>query len=91
MTPSDRELLRHAALDALALRHPAALSAGGIKRALVRDLPFPVPDEDLDSALALLAATTPPLIECNVDPLGTTKYYRATPDGVIKAERSSTK
>ena len=81
-----KEDLRHAALAALAVRAPAALSTRQLARAVKRDLDFLFEETDVAAALALLEGLK--LAESAVDNLGTTTYWRASAAGVLKHERA---
>lgn len=83
-----KEELRHAALDALAVRAPAALAPRQVLNAVKKEIPFHVELHELVAALELLAGVKPePLAEFVTDDLGATRYWRATSAGVLKAER----
>lgn len=85
MNPADAEILRHAALDALVLRHPAALTPRALRRALEKEVAFPVTDEALASALEILRGKN--LATAAPDPLGATTWWTATADAVLAVER----
>jgi len=85
MTNEEKEELRRATLQAVAIRHPAALTVKQIARAVKREVPFLFEESDLTAALELLAGLS--LVEFAVEELGVTKYWRATAAGVLKIER----
>ena len=85
LTVEQKEDLRHAALAALAIRHPAALSARQVMRAAKRDLPFLFEESDTVAVLELLCSLD--FASKSVDELGTTNYWQATGKGVLKHER----
>jgi len=81
------EAIRHAVLEALAVRHPAALPVPGVRRAIQRDasLDFEPTPAELSSALELLIGLG--YVERVPDPLGATNYYKATAAGLLHWER----
>ena len=79
------EDLRHAVAEAMALRHPAALSPRQIQRAAAKDLAFQFDEADVVAALELLKGLK--LAEFTPDGLGSTNYWRATSECVLKVER----
>ena len=86
--PADRaELLRHAALECLAARHPVALPLGGIRRRIATMLDWTPTDPDLVSALALLVDKG--LAKSEPDTLGSSVWYSATADGLLRIERGN--
>jgi len=85
MSPEDKELLRHAVLDCLATRHPAALPIPGLLRRLKTELDFPCSEADVQSALDLLISLGH--VHADFDPLGASKWYSATGQGLLAAER----
>lgn len=87
MTP-DKEILRHAVLECLALRHPAALPLKGIARRVTTTVDFKVTDEDLESALALLVDLG--LVRKQTDELGPSCWWNATAKGVLAYEQKGT-
>jgi hypothetical protein len=82
-----KEELRHAALEYLAARHPAAMTVRACHRTIAREIGSEITEEDVEAALELLAALRPPLAACVRDALGATKYWRATATGVLAFER----
>ena len=87
LNAEQKEELRHAVLTALALRHPAALHARQLVRAVAKELPYAVTAEDVAAACELLAGLTPPLAAPIDDPLGSSRLWRASSAGVLQAER----
>ena len=85
MNAEQKENLRHAALEVLASRHPAAWSAIAISRELKKLLGDTPPDDELKSALAFLVDAR--LLTIVRDELGSTTYFAATKDGVLAVER----
>lgn len=86
LTNEQKEELRHAVLEALVLRHPAALSPRQLHRAVKKELPFLFEEAEVVGACEILRGLT--LAEFTVDELGGTKYWRATSQGVIHHERA---
>ncbi len=86
MKTEDRETLRHATLEALALRHPAALSLGAVARAVRKELAFPFEETDLASALEMLKGLG--LTQSLPDPFGASQCWCATANGVLHFERN---
>lgn len=80
-----KEDLRHAVLDVVALRHPAALTLRAIRRHVAVEIGFQVEEPDVEAAAELLVGLGQFAVE--PDPLGSTRYYRATPAGVLAQER----
>jgi|DewCreStandDraft_4_1066084.scaffolds.fasta_scaffold37355_5 hypothetical protein len=85
MSPEDKELLRHAVLDCLATRHPAALPIAGILRRIKTELDFPCSEADVESALDLLISLGH--VHAAFDPLGRSRWYAATGQGLLYTER----
>jgi hypothetical protein len=85
MTPEDKELLRHAVLEAVVIRHPTAMAVRAISRHVATGVGFKVGEEDIKSAaefhVSLGNFTVAP------DPLGGSRYYTATAVGVLAYER----
>jgi len=83
-----KEDLRHAALVALAIRAPAALSLRQVFHAVKKEVPFLFEEADLTAALSLLVALTPePMAKASVDFVGSSVYWSATPAAVLHVER----
>ena len=85
MSNEEKELLRHAALETLAARHPAALPLSGIARRVRTEVDFSFPDTELAAALDLLKGLG--LVQTQYDELGASMWYQATAAGVLKVER----
>lgn len=85
MTPEQKENLRHAVLEVVALRHPAALPTRAIRRHVAVEVGFTVSEEDVAGAAEFHVGLGNFKVE--PDPLGSTKYYTATPAGVLASER----
>jgi hypothetical protein len=87
MKPNQNEELRRACLDVLASRHPTALEPRAIRRRIVQErlVDFEFDDPALDSALEFLAGQK--RLECAVSEYGSTKYWRATAEGMLAFER----
>ena len=86
LTTEQKEDLRHAIAEALAVRHPSALSTRQIARAVKKEIPFPFEDAEVDAACEMLRGLG--LCVVNKDELGTTKYWTATSQLVLKVERA---
>ena len=86
LTNEQKEDLRHAAREALVLRHPAALSVRQLTKPVKKELPFLFEEADLTAALEVLRGLRH--AEWTMDELGGTKYWRATSEGVLAQERS---
>jgi hypothetical protein len=86
LTNEQKEDLRGAALQALAVRHPAALTPRQVFHAVKKELPFLFEEGDLAAALELLRGLR--LCEWIISEFGGTKYWRATSDGVLHYERA---
>jgi hypothetical protein len=80
-----REDLRHAVAETMALRYPAALSPRRISRAAAKELAFQFEEADVIAALELLKGLK--LADSMTDGLGSTNYWRATSECVLKVER----
>jgi hypothetical protein len=87
ITNEQREELRHAALEFLSIRHPAAFNLRQIHRALNRELGFLVEAADIESALQFLRGLK--FTDTTPDELGSTFYWRATSEGVRAYERGA--
>jgi hypothetical protein len=85
LTNEQKEELRHEVLTALAVRHPAALSARQVFRVVKRELPFLFEESDVLAALELIKGFG--WAEFTIDELGTTRYWRCTSNGVLHYER----
>jgi len=88
MNAAEKEMLRHAVLDVVALRHPNAMTVRAIRRAVAVEIGFPVELTDVESAAELQVSLDH--FASEPDPLGSTKYYTATAAGVLAQERDAT-
>jgi len=89
LTHEQKEELRHAALEALVIRAPAALSVRQLARAVKKEVPFLFEETDLTAALAILHGHLPPLVMSTNDELGSSQYWSATTPGVLFIERGN--
>lgn len=87
MTATEKEALRHAALENIVARRPAALPAPGIRRRLAVELDFHYTDEQLAAELEFLRDKG--LIKFELDELGSTRWWSATAAGVLAVERQA--
>lgn len=87
LSNDQKEELRHATLEEVAARAPAALSPRQIQRAVKRALPFLFEEADVTAALELLKGLPQPLVIDTRDELGGTRYWAATSEGVLFVER----
>jgi hypothetical protein len=85
MTNDDKELLRHAVLEVLTTRHPAALPVGGIARRVRTQMDVDCTEEEVMGALELLKGME--LVKSQYDELGGSTWWQATPAGVLAVER----
>jgi alkylation response protein AidB-like acyl-CoA dehydrogenase len=87
LTPSEKEALRHAALEYLAERARFFFDAPAITRALQRRsyVDFQIDTDCVREALGFLLETN--LVKCKVDDLGSTKVYAASAQGILAEER----
>jgi hypothetical protein len=85
MDAQEKEDLRHAILKVVADRHPAALPVRAISRHAAREVGFAFRDEDAEAQCLFLVGMH--LLAQAPDPLGSTKYFSATPQGVLARER----
>lgn len=87
MRAEQAEQLRHAVLEVLATRFPTALPPGGIRRRIAMDaaVDFGYSDEELNAALEFLRQEK--LVFFTQDPLGASKYWGSTSEGVKACER----
>lgn len=88
LTVEQKEDLRHEVRTALAIRHPAALTPRQLMRMVKKELDFLFEEPDVIAALELLRGLSPAETDFTADPLGTTKYWRATSAGVLAHERA---
>ena len=89
MPVEQNELLRHSVIEYLVLRRPAAFSADSIAR-LIRVnqmIDFEATADQCGRELVLLKDLG--LVEEITDPLGSTRYHRATGKGVLETERKN--
>lgn len=85
LTKDEKEMLREVVLEVLSARHPAALTLAGIARRASIEVDFQVSEEDAHGAVQLLSGLG--LANREVDPLGSTPYWRASSAGVLAVER----
>ena len=83
-TPAEKEDVRHAVRTYLYDRQRAAQTIATIARNLRRD-GTRCDEDDVEIALAFLEGAEQATAE--PDPLGSTKYYRLTSDGILAHER----
>jgi hypothetical protein len=81
----ESEMVRHAVLECLVLRHPAALPVAGIVRRCKTTLDFEPSSAGVDSALAMLQDLG--LVKSQYDELGGSQWWSATAQGLLKKER----
>lgn len=87
MTFEQKEQLRQATLEVLVACHPLARPVHAIRRNVNREVTFHFTDEDLESALEFLRAMA--FLEYASDRLGSTKWWQATPAGILQIERTA--
>lgn len=85
MTPEQKELLREATLEALVACHPVPRPTHAIRRILLRQVTFAFAEDDLRSVLEFLVGLG--FVSVQNDPLGSTRWWTATPDGILTLER----
>lgn len=87
MESEQKESLRREVLQCLAVRHPLAFTSSNVTERIRRRrlLDFSFIEEDVAQALALLQDLG--LVSSEADPLGSTRYHKATGKGVLEAER----
>ena len=85
MTTQEKELLRHAALEALAARQGIALTVAGIARRVRTEVDFKFTDEELRAELDFLMSLG--FVGFDFDELGSTSYWKVTAKGVLHYER----
>lgn len=88
LTNEQKQELRRTVLEAMVVRHPAALAPRQIQRAVKRELDFLFEETDVLAALELLRGLENPLVVATSDPLGAGQYWAATAAGVLFVERS---
>lgn len=81
----EKELLRHAVIECLGARHPAALPIAGITRRVSQELDFAVDQGDVNAALVMLQDKG--LVRYQHDELGSSQWWCATAAGVLHVER----
>lgn len=86
MLSEDNEMLREAVLQNLVRRFPVTMSAAGVRRAVLIELPFHVDLEAVLAALEYLRGLG--AVEFALEELGPTKWWKATTKGVQHVERS---
>jgi hypothetical protein len=85
MDAEAKEHLRHELIEALAVRHPAAITWQAARRAVMKEFDFDLTEEDMVAALQFLIGLG--CAEKTVDDFGGTGYWRATSAGVLAYER----
>jgi hypothetical protein len=85
MNAQEKEELRHAVLECLAARHPAALNLDQIWKRAAKQLDFGFERLEVEPALAVLEDLK--LVQVQQDSLGSTRYWSATAAGVLLIER----
>ena len=85
MNAQENEELRHATLEFLAARHPAAYAAAAVQRRVSLEIGAKVEARDVEGALAFLEGKG--YARHVTDGLGATKHWLATPEGILAVER----
>lgn len=85
MNAQEKEEIRHVVLEALALRHPIALTVNAIWRRVKAQLDFEITEADVEAALEFLRGMG--LMQSKTDDMGSTKHWQATSQGVLAHER----
>jgi hypothetical protein len=85
LAAGEKELLRHAVLECLAARHPAALPVAGVTRRVAQEVDFKVDQGDVHAALVILREKE--LVRYQLDELGSSQWWCATAAGVLQIER----
>ena len=85
MNAQQKQDLRHVCLEFLAMRHPTAHGARAVRRTVARELDFAIAEDEVTGILEFLHQLG--LVRVELDPLGSTKYFAATPAGVLAHER----
>jgi len=88
LSNDQKQDLRHAILEGLVNRHPAALSPRQIQRAVKKEVDFLFEESDVLASLELLKGMAPALVNSTEDPLGGGHYWAATSAGVLHVERN---
>lgn len=86
LTPEEKEELRHAVLEFIAIRHPAALTRRQIFNGAKKEVAFAFTEDDTNAAVNLLAGMN--FAKAEMDRLGSTEYWSATSQGVLEYERN---
>lgn len=87
MSTDEKEFLRHAVLECLGSRHPAALPLAGIRRRVQVTVDFRFEDAELESALEFCKGQG--WARYDFDELGSSKWWSATAAGVLLIERGA--
>ena len=87
MNAGEKELLRHAVLECLAARHPAALPTSGIVRRVKQELDCALEVAEVGAALEVLKDMA--LVRSQTDEFGSSLWWCATAAGVLRIERGS--
>ena len=85
LSPEENEQLRHAALGALAARHPVAVTSRAISRSVDREVIFTVSAAAIESALNFLKDKG--FVRFEHDTLGSEKWWTITAEGLLQVER----
>lgn len=85
MNPEESTMLRRAVLEALSVRHPAALPAPSIRRRAAMQVDFPFSEGETESALVVLSDLG--FVRSQYDSLGSVRYWSATAQGLLEIER----
>ena len=85
MAPIDHELIRHATLEFLAVRHPAAYPVTAILRRVAMETEPKLVAAPVEAALAFLEDKG--FVRHVTDGVGSTKHFQATAAGVLAVER----
>ncbi len=85
MISDDNEDLRHLALEALVLRYRDRLPLRALRRVVESESAFSFDEAQLVAALEFLRDLGHVRVE--IDPLGSTRYWQATAQGVLHWER----
>jgi hypothetical protein len=87
MSNDEKEMLRRAALEMLALRQGTAHALPAVRRRVALGLDFKFSDDDLAAALDFHIQLGH--VTYTFDGNGATKWFKATPDGILAVERAS--
>ena len=85
LTPEQREELRTIILEELVARQGTAPHPRALRRSVEKGTPFRFTDEDWHAGLDFLDGAE--LVELIPDPVGSTRYPKATPKGILQTER----